>query len=318
MPTSNGLHPVRIVSQRTGLTPDVLRAWERRYGAIKPVRSPGGQRHYTDADLERLTLLARASRAGRQIGQLVPLPNEELQRLIESDERDSRARNGLGADQPAVESYLSTALIAVEEFDSHRLEQTLRAAILRMPADEVLDQVIGPLLFTIGSLWHQGVLRPANEHLATTTIRRVLVWMADLSVPDASAPVIVVGTPAQQMHELGAMLAATTAAGNGWRVAYMGPNLPAEELARAVKHAKADALALSIVYPTDDPELASELRVLKQHLPAHVGIVAGGSGASSYADVLAEIGAHQLSSLAGMRQWLRVRAVNIVSGRAAR
>ncbi len=318
MPTGNGLHPVRIVSQRTGLTPDVLRAWERRYGAVKPVRSPGGQRHYTDADLERLSLLSRASRSGRQIGQLVPLSNEELVRLIEADERESRARNGLGTDQPAVESYLSTALIAVEEFDAQKLEQTLRAAVLRMPGDEVLDQVIGPLLFTIGSLWHQGMLRPANEHLATTTIRRVLVWMGDLSVPDTGAPVIVVGTPANQMHELGAMLAATTAAGNGWRVTYLGPNLPAEELARAVQVANADALALSIVYPTDDPALPEELRLLKQHLPAGAGLVVGGSGAASYSAVLGEIGAHQLSSLGGMRQWLRIRAVNVLAARRGR
>lgn len=318
MPSANGLHPVRIVAQRTGLTPDVLRAWERRYGAVSPVRSPGGQRHYSDADIERLTLLSRASRAGRQIGQLVPLPNEELQRLIESDERESRERAGLGPDQPALESYLSTALIAVEEFDALRLEQTLRTAVLRMPVDEVLDQVVGPLLFTIGSLWHQGLLRPANEHLATTTIRRVLVWMSELTVPDAGAPMIVVGTPSNQMHELGAMLAATTAAGSGWRVAYMGPNLPAEELARAVRHARAQAIALSVVYPTDDPELANELRVLRQNLPREVPIVVGGSGAAAYATAIREVGAETFTSLAGMRQWLRLRAVNLIAGRAAR
>ncbi len=318
MPVSPGRHPVRIVAQRTGLTPDVLRAWERRYKAVTPTRSPGGQRHYSDADIERLALLARASRSGRQIGQLVPLPNEELARLIEGDERESRERVGLGPDHPAVESYLSSALMAVEEFDAHKLEQTLRSAVLRMPVDEVLDQVIAPLLFTIGSLWHQGRLRPANEHLATTTIRRVLVWMADLSVRDTGAPVIVVGTPANQLHELGAMLAATTAAGNGWRVAYLGPNLPADELARACAHAKASALALSIVYPTDDPDLAEEIRALRKHLPPQIGVVFGGSGAGHYADAIKEIGAEHLSSLAGMRQWLRVRAVSLLSGRAAR
>jgi MerR family transcriptional regulator, light-induced transcriptional regulator len=318
MTVSSGLHPVRIVSQRTGLTPDVLRAWERRYRAIQPVRSPGGQRHYSDSDIERLTLLSRASRAGRQIGQLVPLSNDELKKLIEGDERQSRERVGLSPDQPAIESYLSSALIAVEEFDGHRLEQTLRSAVLRMPGDEVLDQVIGPLLFTIGSLWHQGLLRPANEHLATTTIRRVLVWMSDLAVPDAGAPIVVVGTPAHQMHELGAMLAATTAASCGWRVAYLGPNLPADELARAVRHARAAAIALSIVYPTDDPELNNELRELKAALPSDVGVIVGGSGAAYYADAVQEIGAYAATSLAGMRQWLRQRAVMAPAGRAVR
>jgi DNA-binding transcriptional MerR regulator/methylmalonyl-CoA mutase cobalamin-binding subunit len=318
MPSESGLHPVRIVSQRTGLTPDVLRAWERRYGAIDPVRSPGGQRHYTDAHIERLSLLARAARAGRQIGQLVPLSNDDLQKLIASDERQSRERVGVVPDQPAVESYLSTALMAVEEFDGHRLEQTLRSAILRMSADDALDHVIAPLLFTIGSLWHQGLLRPANEHLATTTIRRVLVWMSDLAAPDPSAPIIIIGTPAHQLHELGAMLAATTAAGCGWRVAYLGPNLPADELARAVAHARASAIALSIVYPTDDKNLPNELRALRKALPASVEIVIGGSGSSHYADALNEIGATVHSSLSGLRRWLRSHAKTPASGRVAR
>lgn len=309
---------MRIVAQRTGLTPDVLRAWERRYGAVTPVRSAGGQRHYTDADLERLGLLARASRAGRQIGGLVPLSNEELARLIETDERDSRSRHGLGPEQPAVESYLSSALIAVEEFDAPRLEQTLRTAVLRMSVDEMLDHVMGPLLFTIGSLWHQGVLGPANEHLATTTIRRVLVWMAELTVPDQAAPLVILGTPRHQLHELGAMLAATTAASNGWRVAYLGPNLPAEELARAVRLGKADALALSIVYPTDDPELPTEIRALRELLPANTALVFGGSGARGYADTIREIGADALTSLASMRQWLRSQAATVTARRARR
>lgn len=318
MSETKQLHPVRLVVQRTGLTPDVLRAWERRYGAVTPQRTAGGQRVYSEADLQRLTLLARASRSGRQIGGLVPLSNEELLRLIESDERESRARIGLGTDRPAVESYLSTALIAVEEFDGQRLEQTLRSAVLRMPAEEALDEVIGPLLFTIGSLWHQGLLAPANEHLATTTIRRVLTWMSDLTSPTPGAPTIVIGTLVNQAHELGAMLAATTAAGNGWRVAYMGPNLPAEELARAAHYAKADAVALSIVHPTDDPGLPNELRVLREKLPPQVAIVVGGSGAGGYGAAIAEVGAESLGSLGAMRQWLRARAATAMARRAPR
>ncbi|HRQ78931.1 MAG TPA: hypothetical protein PLY94_10050, partial [Gemmatimonadaceae bacterium] len=100
--------------------------------------------------------------------------------------------------------------------------------------------------------------------------------------------------------------------------AYLGPNLPADELARAVRFARAQALALSVVYPTDDPELPTELRELRAALPQDVGLVIGGSGAQHYADVIREIGAQQFSSLAGMRQWLRTRATTALAGRAAR
>lgn len=309
----DGLVPMRVVAQRTGLTPDVLRAWERRYRAVQPVRSPGGQRHYSEADIERLSLLARAASAGRQISQLVPLSNEELGKRLVADERRAADRRHQAGSLPAIATYLSSALIAVERFDAYELEQTLRAAALNLTADEVLDDVIGPLLFTIGSLWHQGVLRPANEHLATATIRRVLVWMTQQSAPERSAPVIVVATPLGQVHELGAMLAATTAAGNGWRVVYLGANLPADELARAVQHANADAVALSIVFPEDDRAVEGELRALRAWLPPKIPIVIGGSGAPSYASAIAAIGAITFTSLAGLRQWLQDRAT---TGRA--
>ncbi len=301
------LHPMRVVAQRTGLTPDLLRAWEKRYGAVSPVRSAGGQRHYSDADVERLTLLVRATRGGRQIGQVAGLPNDELLRVIEADERAAALNRAPSADGPAPEIFLSSALMAIEAFDAYQLEQTLRTAALRLPADDVLDQVIGPLLFTIGSLWHQGQLLPANEHLASTTIRRVLTWMGEVSTPGNGAPTVIVGTPAHHMHELGAMLAATSASGNGWRVIYLGPNLPAEELARAAKQVKADAVALSIIYPTGDPLVADELRRLRANLSPAIGLVVGGSGAASYADVLQEVGAELLGSLTALRGWLRRR-----------
>ncbi len=301
------LHPMRVVALRTGLTPDLLRAWEKRYGAVAPLRSAGGQRHYSDADVERLTLLVRATQGGRQIGQVAPLDNDALRKVIEADERAAALNRAPSTDGPAPESFLSRALMAVEAFDGYALEQTLRTAALRLPADDVLDQVIGPLLFTIGSLWHQGQLQPANEHLATTTIRRVLTWMGEVTAPPAGAPVVIIGTPAGHVHELGAMLAATTAAGNGWRVVYLGASLPAEELARAAKQVKASAVALSIVYPTGDAGVADELRRLRTNLGAGMGLVVGGSGASSYADVLREIGADTLSSLTALRGWLRRR-----------
>ncbi|MBX7120470.1 MAG: cobalamin-dependent protein [Gemmatimonadaceae bacterium] len=301
------LHPMRVVAQRTGLTPDLLRAWEKRYGAVAPVRSAGGQRHYTDADVERLSLLVRATRSGRQIGQVASLANAELQKVIEADERAAALNRAPSSDGPAPEIFLSTALMAIEAFDAYTLEQTLRAAALRLPADDVLDQVFGPLLFTVGSLWHQGQLQPANEHLASTTIRRVLTWMGEVASPGMGAPVVIVGTPAGHLHEIGAMLAATTASGSGWRVIYLGPNLPAEELARAAKQVKADVVALSIVYPTSDTTVVDELRRLRAHLPSTTGIVVGGAGATSYGDVLREIGADALNSLTALRQWLRRR-----------
>ena len=144
---------MRLVAVRTGLTPDLLRAWEKRYGAVAPVRSPGGQRLYSDADVERLLLLARAVQGGRAIGQIAKLPLIELQGIVASD---ARARQTSPASVTAAESGESTqpdAPAAVYRFDPAELESTLRGAALRLGLDEMLDGVIGPLLLTIGARW---------------------------------------------------------------------------------------------------------------------------------------------------------------------
>ncbi len=302
--------PVRIVCERTGLTPDLLRAWERRYRAVAPARSAGRQRLYSEADVQRLELLVRALKGGRQIGRIAALSDDELRELIAADARKADRARPIRSDT-AIETALSDSLIAIERFDGIALEQVLRKAAMHLSADAVLDEVIGPLLFTVGSLWHQGQLKPANEHLASTTIHRVLTWMSTHTSPPPGAPVLLVGTPASQVHELGAMLAATTATGHGWRVVYLGASLPAEELARAAIHARADAVALSLVYPVADPAVGDELRRLRAALPPRVGLVIGGSAAPSYAEVLREIGAELLPSLSALRDWLRGRSASV-------
>lgn len=309
MPPSSSppLHSVRVVARRTGLTPDLLRAWERRYGAVKPVRSAGGQRHYSDADIERLQLLVQATAAGRAIGQVASLDTAELQALVAADRMTSASASSAAVEIPAAERYLQDALGAAERFDALVLESTLRAAALQLPADQALDRVFGPLLMEIGTRWEQGRLPPANEHLATAIIRRVLTWMTDLSSAPDEAPTIVVGTPAKQLHDLGAMLAATVAGTNGWRVAFLGPSLPADELARAARMAQADTVALSIVDPMDPAHVSRELRQLRSGLPQSVALVVGGQGAAALSDVLEQIGAHRLDSLGALRVWLTTR-----------
>jgi DNA-binding transcriptional MerR regulator/methylmalonyl-CoA mutase cobalamin-binding subunit len=296
---------MRLVTVRTGLTPDLLRAWEKRYGAVTPVRSPGGQRLYSDADVERLALLARAVEGGRAIGQIANLSLGELQGMVE---KDARALEPARASMTAAESWESLqaeAIAAVNRFDPGELESTLRGAALRLGMDDMLDGVIGPLLLTIGTRWHAGLLSPAHEHLATDVIRRTLTWMMEKGAPLPTAPTFVVGTPAGQTHELGAMLAAAAAASHGWRVVYLGPNLPATEIAVVANHTRATAVALSLVHPADDPAVDVALRDLRAALPKGTAILAGGTAAASYAQALDEVGAVRFTSIRELRGWLR-------------
>lgn len=297
---------MRLVSERTGLSPDVLRAWERRYRVVTPGRSPGGQRWYSEADVARLRLLARAVEAGRNIASVASLGSEALVRLVRDEEASVLARQTPYA--LAAQPHLAEALGAVESLDGIALEHALRQATLRLSMDELLDGVVAPLVRTTGDRWHAGTLTPAHEHLATSAVRRLLGWLCDQYAPAPSAPSLLVTTPAGQWHELGAALAAATAASMGWRVVYLGSNLPAAVIADAAVRCGARAVALSVVFPEDDPLLDGELRALRAALADAVPIVVGGAAAAAYRPALDAIGATVVTDLPSLRHWLAVQA----------
>lgn len=307
---------MRVVIRRTGLSPDLLRAWERRYGVVAPSRSDGGQRLYSDADIERLTLLRRATALGRSIGQVAELDDTALTRLVVDDEAalPVTAPPIGGEPAPAVETYLIRALRAVETMDSTLLESTLRSAAISLPISALTERVVAPLLTQVGARWHQGTLRAAHEHLASAASRRILSWVASQAVVDAAAPGIVVTTPAGQVHEIGALLAAATAATEGWRVIYLGADLPAEDIAAAVTESGAGVVALSIIFPLDDAGVHEELRRLVRLLDPDIRLIVGGSGAESYRSTLERLGAQVVRDLATLRTTLRSLATDPTPG----
>ncbi len=303
------LHPVRVVSARTGLSPDVLRVWERRYRVVQPTRSDGRQRLYSDADVERLRLLANLTASGRTISQLAPLSTDRLQALTTEDGAATvgvlpRARRSALVPGSA-ESVVALALSAIEQFDSQHLDQILRKAALRLGTDDMLDHVIAPILLEVGERWHRGTFIPANEHLASAVIRTTLAWMSDQSVTDPTATTAIVGTPVGQTHELGALIAGAIAVSRGWRVIYLGANLPPEDFVRAVARTNAKAVALSVVYPTGDPTLRAALKYLAAALPPTVALVLGGAAAADSARPLGRR-ATVLPGTADFREWLEL------------
>lgn len=308
--TSNGArtprHPIRVVAERTGLSTDVLRAWEKRYAVVEPGRSDSGQRLYSDADVDRLMLLRRATEAGRPIGRIAELSVPDLRALVEEDDAARVRRERVFARPVAPESvsFVEAAIVAIRRLDAQQLDAVLVQASLRLGTAVFLEDVAAVLLRRIGDLWHAGTLRTADEHMASAVIRRVLSWLLWAGPGAADGDVIVVATPAGQVHEMGALLSAAAAAGEGWRVVYLGANLPAEEIARVAKDAGATTVGLSLVYPPGDAEVAAELRRLRAALPAGVRVVVGGGAADSYAAALREIDAATVDDLTEFRLFL--------------
>ncbi|MCS6860960.1 MAG: MerR family transcriptional regulator [Abditibacteriales bacterium] len=302
-------HSIKVAARKTGLSPHVIRIWEKRYKAVSPQRTPTNRRLYSDADIERLRLLQRATQAGHSIGQIVGLSLEELNELVAADNMSVTAQPTHAVTPQATErllpeSYLDTCLDAIKRLDAKTLESTLTRAAVALSQPALLEQLIIPLMQRVGDLWRGGLLKIAHEHLASAIVRTVLGSLEETLSVSQSGPSLVVTTPTGQFHEIGALIAAVTAASEGWRVIYLGPNLPAEEIAGAAQQSQAKAVLLSIVYPSDDPHLVNELKKLRRYLAPETDIVVGGRAADAYNDTLREIGAVILHDMLSLRAYL--------------
>jgi MerR family transcriptional regulator, light-induced transcriptional regulator len=300
-------HPISVVVRRTGLTQDVLRAWEKRYQAVTPLRTSTGRRLYTEEQVEKLRLLRQLVQGGRRISDVADLGLVDLQQLAEEDASEA-VLPSMPAGRGEPRGFLIACIEAVDRLDRHGLEQALDAASVALSRPRLRGEVLVPLIHELGRRWQAGTWRIVHEHVASATLRAFLWSMWRRSEPVAGASTLVVATPAGQRHELGALLVAGIASDLGWRVVYLGCDLPAEEIAAAVAASQASAVLLSIVYPLTDPNLQDEVRRLRQLIGPDLPIVAGGRAAPSNRDELVTSGiriAEDLDSLGQVLGGLR-------------
>lgn len=162
--------------------------------------------------------------------------------------------------------------------DPIALEKVLERAAVNLSRPHLLSRVIQPLFIEIGEQWAAGRMKIINEHMASIVIRSFLLDMLRAVVVAETSPKIVVAAPVGQWHETGALVVALTAAESGWRPLYFGPNLPAEEIAAAVKMTVAKAIALSISHRIEIASIVRELRKLRSYCAHRVQIYVGGYG----------------------------------------
>jgi hypothetical protein len=301
-------HSIKVVARRTGLSPHLIRAWEKRYSTTQPERNDGNRRLYTFEDIDRLTLLKRATDAGHSIGDVARLRTDQLTLLMAQDSGlpggEVRKESVASSAVSDVGLHVADAFAAVEAMDSGRLEAVLERASVECGQVRLLNDVIVPLVQRIGEAWRMGTLKVAQEHVASACIRTYLGQVARPIAVHPAAPVLISTTPAGQLHELGAILVAASATTRGWRVVYAGASLPSEEIVSVVQAHAARAVALSIVHPEGDSLLPGEVRRLRRLLPPATKIVAGGRASGSYREVLEEVGAIQVVNLLGLAEVL--------------
>jgi DNA-binding transcriptional MerR regulator/methylmalonyl-CoA mutase cobalamin-binding subunit len=294
-----GFHSIDAVARKTGLSAHVIRIWEKRYRAVQPARSASNRRQYSDEEVERLSLLRSLTQSGQSIGYVAKLPTEKLRSLATAPAAtaDEPRPPRFESAAPSPAALLDESLTAVRSLDSRALAMALKRAEFALGTQGMLQRVAAPLARTLGELWREGSITAAHEHFASALLRTHLAQTATTFAGSAHQPVLIVATPARQLHELGALLAGALAANLGWHVTYLGASLPAAEIAAAAVQNQARAVALSLVYPDDDPQLESELIRLREALPPHMALIAGGRAVPAYRTALERVGAFPATDL---------------------
>jgi DNA-binding transcriptional MerR regulator/methylmalonyl-CoA mutase cobalamin-binding subunit len=280
------LYKMSVVVRLTGFSPTLLRAWERRYGLLKPQRGKGGQRLYTEDDLRVLRRIRQMLAEGRSIGEAALMGRRELLRSAPSEDFRPEA-----VAEPALARQRQLVLDAVLAVDAAALRRLLDESFARWSPERVVEGILAPVAWRIGELWAQGRCSVASEHLATEMFSSRLRALLEAAAPATGGLLAVAACFPEERHELGLMVVGYQLARLGRRVIHLGPAMPFEELDKALHALHPEALVLSVTLP----ELYRKhreglLAVLRRHR-GRLHCVVGGQGVPEQDEELTALGA---------------------------
>lgn len=266
-------YEIQETSLLTGLAPARLRAWERRYEVVRPRRLGNGYRAYTPEQVALLRVLAELVAHGERIGELVDRPVADLLSL-------AAARRGAWGDP---------LLRAIAQLDRASLEFLVEEQRLSRGIRGFAHDIAVPLAREVGDRWALGQLPVAAEHLASEVV--VAALKAGLhDEADARRPLCMAACAPGERHEWGLLASVTELTGRGWRVEYLGPDLPLDDVVEAAWKRNAAAVALSASEANLVQRHLTALRALPARLPGGAIAAIGGRGALAHAIPLREAG----------------------------
>jgi DNA-binding transcriptional MerR regulator len=266
-------YPLRTVASQTGLTPDIIRAWEKRYSVVAPVRGARGARLYSAADIAHLRLLARVVGAGRAIGDVAGLHRADLEQLAAQTGRQIAAPR---------EDFVGRVLERLERFDQAAVARLLGDALIGLGGRDFIHQVAVPLLREVGERWHQGTLSIADEHLLSGMLRNLMAGLIQ-SRGGPGFPRLLLATPTGEQHDLGLLIIALLALDVGLEVSYLGADVPAADIVAAAKRSGATIVGIALVYGDNSTHAVHEVSEILRGLPTAVELWLGGPEAASVA-----------------------------------
>ena len=278
------LYPIRTVSSLTGVNAVTLRAWERRYGLIRPHRTAKGHRLYTRGDIDLIQEVVDLLGTGVSIGQ------------VKGQIGRGRAASASAPAEPdgdAWRGYQRRMVLAVERFDEPGLEAAYSEALALYPVDVVTERLVNPLLRTLGERWQGRRGGIAEEHFFATYLRNKLgARLHHLATQRARTRLLAACLPGEH-HELGLLLFCLAAANHGFGFVILGADTPLDEVAHAQRQARCEGIVLSGSVDPTQPVLEA-LRALTA--TADVPVMVGGLASSRHAAAFSAAGAHPLGT----------------------
>ncbi len=265
------LYNTAAVVQRTGVPATTIRAWERRYGYPMPERDAGGQRLYSERDIEGIRWLNDQTSRGVAISRAIAM-------LRGGYGGPESSANGATATAPrSFASLRSDVLTALLALDPRRAEAVLQEAFALYSVEDVCLELFEPLLIEVGDRWHAGELSVAAEHYITSFIRsRLFALLHAYHRPEIEGPLVFTACAPDEWHEIGIVLVSIFLARRGIAVRYLGPNLPLDALADLAAQQHPAVVALSAQTRETARELRGVAQMLSQGPPPHPRVVFGG------------------------------------------
>ena len=273
-------YPIRTVSTLTGVNPITLRAWERRYGLVKPVRTPGGHRVYTRADIDSVHRILALVDNGIAIGQ--------VRRALAAGEAPARA----APEEGPWAGYRASMTGAIAQFDEERLESVYNEMLALHPAEQVTRQALLPLLAELGERWRDTVGGIAEEHFFAVYLRNKLGARFHHRSRAATGPKLLAACLPGEHHEAGLLLFSLAAHERGFRLVLLGADMPLAELPHAARRSQCDAVVLSGSIEPAAALLQDELPRLVRK--AGVPVFIGGQLSERHRDAVVRAGARPL------------------------
>ena len=242
------------VARITGLTADTIRVWEKRYQAVVPRRTKGGDRRYCEADVARLHLLSRAVGAGYAIGSVAHLQDPAILLLLDQRTPCEAAAASENPYAGTVSEYLH--LITTMQLPA--AQTLLRRVAMLTDRRELVFQVLLPMLREVGERWTSGAFGIHHEHAVSVHVRALLAIVNTHQIGPRQQRVVI-ATLSGEQHEFGALLACFLLRAQQKEVFYLGPDLPSQDIMAAVAAAGAEHVALSFISPTE-PDALTRLR----------------------------------------------------------